>query len=1720
MHEPFSSSRKLAEWPHSIVVALVVALLAFAAHNLHAQAPLYRGYDYDSTFRMGAHKLFFPDSGQALHLEFTQTYTGPSSLHRYDPSRWAASGRARWADSLAYVFWRRVKNAAGFKAVFAPDWIPSLVDATKTSENQWWYEPELTHGYQFETRGATGHQESRIENYFVYPVTFPSDTAPKATIMVGRPAYTWQGLGYGGYYNYATSSTSPGWPGPPIGPLMEFSPTEFLPAEPTDYRPYFDLTVALNISTGSDDFRDLDTSSVLAFAVLYRRDTTGQTVPDPDHPGKRKPASCLCNYYVPFDTFNITKGVYLDTNQSRPIPGTIYREPRHMFKFPRWNKITGTDTLWCKDTMSYTFPEGADSGTSCWVSCNFQLIALKSAGKLPSTAVNLGKMPTESDCYYHIYTTQKVPITFLRARLQPHSYILLEQGRFDDSINAVVDRIYSNPTDTSSVSPLLMRTSITDEIWNPKYRPYMRIASKVQRRVLDNWSSAPLVNGIRRGLWSNPMGDIAPFRAFSGDLDSTDIKMVHMMAVQQYQLSGATPIKYANMDSMARAANDTYYKVNPASPDAIIRYRANGKVIPDNDHTTPVWRTDTARVRLIVGNSVPDHRWYTIEKQRYFGGKADEMLYAADIARKRFIAQGKGTYPVYYVAQVHGSFSASGGFTWRPPTPEEITAQAWLALATSMDGLVFSDFCSSAPDLGVMPWDMGYAPYKEFDTLSWHERKWGDTNVFPKMWLGFRSRFGAVRKATDEFAANVLPMYNKLVRDGKSIAANDTSTDASSARWTIRTYRSMPLLDTVRAEQASQFIPDSTGNGAFTPTATFDDRANTFVQATVYEPGWQLAAQRDSGVRYLLVLNRRTWPIDFGLYSDSTAKVLDTLARYDLPRGFTHDTVGLGNIDVRRPWVRLKNSAGTLYNAFVVERVGSSWRDTVPVGVDRPLQWLEPGWGAFYKVTPVRLGVSSLGTAYNNAVRSVTISDTVRRGQVVVYERDSIIYAQTMDSAGGWSKEFRISDTADAGASRQGWTVNPAVSTARNGTAWLFVWERINATTGQSTVRARYFPRFPHPDSLAVSTLLTFGSSRTVASPHRMTPAVTGVDSGFVVSWASATNGIESAALAAVATPGAGDISAVLRSKMGPPYVTNVDSLCLFPTLAYVRNLTAGTYQKVHLAWQQADVFGTQILYSPLRVRFPVGAAPQLTSGTLVPEKVTQGLNGCQFIHPSIAADSVRVGVAFQSLLSAYLATGRYAASGNVSVIVLRFRDSLGAKPAWKGWTYYWGNDSSWMEWPSVTQFPAGRIAEQVGANSAPQGALTWQRIRSAKGLYQQFLFRYGWPKMDTLPSGQYPTLTLVPFRQSAPFLESSSIFHRDKNPRSFNAAGPLAVGTRTYYDGMLINHPSQRHSLFLGAGATRQPVSLQTTLSKVIHLAGDLSCARPSFTAGMTIRGGGIGDIGRFPLDSITAVPDLPPSYFFGPIDGGGIDGATRIDTLFDGAKVTRTSAFYAGLAPVTIERRAYGSADLLAWLDSQPFDTAAGKPADIVAYMELVRTLDSAVIWRGDTVSARVVASGAWDDNVVIPVDTVAPLGTKVFIRQRLATTPGFESEADAGFWHQFDAADAGYLKTVHPTADRATPGEASAALRVAITPNPARSSAEVRVTVADGVQGFPAMLELGIYDVTGNLVEAIPATPVSRPGAYVLTVDVSGLTPGFYSVRARIGGHTTAVPLTVLR
>jgi hypothetical protein len=68
-----------------------------------------------------------------------------------------------------------------------------------------------------------------------------------------------------------------------------------------------------------------------------------------------------------------------------------------------------------------------------------------------------------------------------------------------------------------------------------------------------------------------------------------------------------------------------------------------------------------------------------------------------------------------------------------------------------------------------------------------------------------------------------------------------------------------------------------------------------------------------------------------------------------------HSSHGLGEIDRRRPVIVLKNSTGLPAGRFLIEKISGEgpWSATAGVGERIPLDWLDPGTGALYRLTPV-----------------------------------------------------------------------------------------------------------------------------------------------------------------------------------------------------------------------------------------------------------------------------------------------------------------------------------------------------------------------------------------------------------------------------------------------------------------------------------------------------------------------------------------------------------------------------------------------------------------------------------------------------------------------------------------------------------------------------------------------------------------------------------------------
>jgi hypothetical protein len=85
----------------------------------------------------------------------------------------------------------------------------------------------------------------------------------------------------------------------------------------------------------------------------------------------------------------------------------------------------------------------------------------------------------------------------------------------------------------------------------------------------------------------------------------------------------------------------------------------------------------------------------------------------------------------------------------------------------------------------------------------------------------------------------------------------------------------------------------------------------------------------------------------------------------------------------------------------------------------------------------------------------------------------------------------------------------------------------------------------------------------------------------------------------------------------------------------------------------------------------------------------------------------------------------------------------------------------------------------------------------------------------------------------------------------------------------------------------------------------------------------------------------------------------------------------------------------------------------------------------------------------------------------------------------------------------------------LSVEIIPNPLRSHGELRLHLSE-----PGMTTIGIYDMLGRLVRALPTFNASEQGEYVLPVDIGELRNGLYTVRAEQRRKIASSRFTVVR
>jgi hypothetical protein len=1640
------------------VPAVVLFLLICAAARAHAQGPAFV-YRYDSTFRFGAHLARHPEvEKDTLHFDFGSFYSEPflgmNTAVVRDTALWPFT-----ANPNSLYEWRVDKalydkvDTMGFDVTFAPSVLSALNESAYSIENFYGRITDTVSLSSFAVQMAYGDHDS-LKSSYVFGRTVPSGTPATDTLVAGQSRYTFRGM-------------------------KPSDSTLYLRAGLPNERRYFDLTYTIK----SDSLSDVDSTTVIAYGHLWIRDTTGQS----------GPGQCHCNFYTKVDSFPVTKAKYL---ASPIVDSSGYRDVTFTFDY-----LDHTDSIehW-KWAPQYNFGGGAATTDSsvCGDSCNHLLIRLRSEGKISSATEDIPTTVDGGDVWYDFYSTRQVPVTFLKGRIGPHLLSVLAADSLDTLIDAAVDAVYAD----SLLRRHLFRVGIQDEpVWE-RFVAYRLLDSRVQRRMGTHGTDGPI------GLWSNPYQDFATFRAVTGDFDSTQVKMIQQMAVQPYIINQQRlPVFYADPDRMhGSEALFHYYRVHDIG----------------------------GRPRIIAYNDTADYRAYDDSMLVIVDSKITSFVDAIQTSRHRFAQfPNARPYPVYPAVESHGYHNVDehGAETYRRiPTPEEITAQAWAALGLRPDGLMFSDFEWDHYNLGMVHKVTG-AHDSDYATMYDPSPAADSSTHYPPMWIGMKSRFDAVRSVTDEFQL-IKDTYTRLDYDPVFWL---TYRDTSGAR-------THAVLDTLFARRARLY--DTTAGGSFVDSSAVEPWSQTRLALSWFTPGPGLPAEAAQGVRYLMVTNLRCWPVDRTDYGDTTHAYGDPFGQQDF---------GFGAIDVRKPVVRFKNDLAALADSFRIERVGheGSWSRTVVASDTAQLDWLRPGQGMLFRITPVARGISPYGTAFNNAVHAENPStDTRQRDRFMVYERDSIVYLRTVDSTGTWSQEWRISDAADtvkskvAGVFRRAAdNFTPAMATMRDGSYAMIVWER-RAPDSTATVELCWLDSLPTRRGLPDTLRRRLTAPKNLGSYPSLLlgPSVVGLDSGFVAAWASPGNGIDVTAIAAIPSHGDpglddSDTAHAVHVKMASPMPDNaggttaIDSICQWPTLAYDRRwmhtcincsnvtisagLTPNPYVSftqaplapqvygdfnVHLAYQQGPVSGYvhHIMYNQLRATF--ASFPQIVPGPT--ERVSWGLAGCDFLHPSIAVDSARIGVAFQI-------DGREDRS-----IALRFRDTLTKTGNWvQPWstvTYRWGGSVRqklgygspiYYERPSLTEFPSA-LRSQLTTRA--EGGLVWQWTNAPGGRRnREVIYRYNWTQPDTsLPDGEFPSMMLVPMRSSALFT-ATGVFHRADTTQRRTLTRQLG-GTALFYSGYLENAPGSPVRFFQtppdGRGIYSNYKLLLTRYvtpwcEKPARLEHALSIVPES-------------DADGFPA-GVVGVPGLSPYFFDTPAAG-----LATVDSLGAIGKVARTGVFKTGIDPVTVRRIALGSDGLLEALNLAPVDSVTLDSADVTMFMEVVRAGDSVVIWRGDTLTARSLGSTGYDDAVSVPVDSVAAPGTDVFIRLNCTTTRGLEYGLEGGFEFLEDSSDVGFARRSRLTGSGGT-AEGVGRMSIEVIPNPVRATAELRLSVP-----VPGMLDLALFDMIGRNVMELDPVSIDRAGRFSTSIDVRSLANGMYTVYARVGDHVVTRQISIAR
>lgn len=1784
-------------------------------------------YTYRGDFIMGGHQVPYPERfGQDLHLVFSQIYgqspkemaelINDTNLHivwvKDSTHPWGGTwittdpiGTVSLADSVTHIVkaikYRYFKESLehGLKFVYHPTPYHTIEEASFASEH-YYLEPQPFQAFILldtietsppPTQPQPAWRASNLDTLaggFHWVYSLDTTSSDDTIRMAGRPDWIGEAfyISNGSYWLYDQAHRIS---------YDEFGVkrTSFDSAARSalyDKRKWLSMGFAIKADVEALSDELMPGSTVIAYVDLFIRDTLAQD-------------SCRCNTMRRWKRVSITKQMFMGRYDFTLTSDTRYVAHKDEFKEEQDQWYYDVDTLlnfsdiW--DMATASIPDGESERCfydtvglvvdttclDCNVWCDAMVAERQSLGSsnplyLPPASHNATVSADKGQFTFKFYSTGVVPISFLRSRFATNHFVELREGVYDSLIAEEIENIYAD----SLIDSLTYRVGLGDEIQNRSQRGWGILSSKFQQAMDEH----PIASSRPKGIWVNPAHNFDGFRLFTGDYDSVSYKQVQMAARQRYLFGGGDiyPITYANPDSLSQKALEMMFRIQDQDYIETATGPTNG---------------DTIRRRHIAASNESDYEFYTKEIQRKLGEFADYRNFDGnsptttnsqgslipstsrliDVFRVRYRSRFPSIplTPILAVIQTHGYFGDDpvyqGTGSEGLPTAEVIIAQAWSTMNCGVNGLVFGDqnYDGGTVGLGSTWIDSSLRSTMEYGMLR-HSNPNENSNNDPtkrvdSMWLGLKSNNAAMLEVTNDL------YYIDSVIGWKNIIEKRFQISPQDER---QSFVEIPMIVGLKTEKAKRhdFSLGGGGSWTFQGSDTLDEMEKTYMETTIFEP--DPSANYKKGERFLLLTNRRTWPIDTLEYSQQTIDLFDSLHPW-----CTSNPLGLGAIDVRRPHLVFENSTDFLADSLLIERISltSQWSTRVAFADTVELEWMLPGRGHLYKITPISSDISDHGTAYNNAVHSENPSTPDRAiDRLVVYERDSVIYFRSVDENGTWSVEAMMSnpnDTIlDSLQHRTASNFFPALAVSREGSnITRFVWERDSAGY-RSVVTARPLagPIYRSTvDSIVAGQIAISRFQVSVADslvgPPALTPSIVAIHepnihdtlkAGFLISWADHDVGINTVGMRARLNNPVFDTVGIY--KLSASWMTN--KIGQYPTLATAQRrnrinvaegIATGTdfpddttiaipssyaaYPQAvwrvamiaHLAWQQgdgSDGLYEQILYNRLGFALPANDSlqPSLWVDSAA-EHVNQRIPACSFEHPSIAADTVRIGVAFEILES----------NGTRRSIGLRFRDTIGldtlAKRAYKSWetyVYRWGGPltqrttrgflASDYQRPSLTHFPSVSRSELT---AQPEGGLVWYwNDDTTNRAFPQFLYRYGWFEPREIGDGKHPSLTLVPLIQSTPFA-STSVLHRGDD--SSRVSGINDEGTSVwYYQGRLINTPGNPMPALFGGIPETGRIYSNLHLGYKTTGMGDIYCSLvelpPDFIGGLKFDHGTTPhppDDKHVPGDPsvIGPTPGLPPTFFVAPEDG-----STIVDSLPDTRDIVRTGLFVAGDDIVKVKRLFAVSDSITTWLNSFAWDTVRNTAPDIWATVELIQNDDQSVLWRSDTISARgldTLSGNALDDELSIPVNTAADSGKVVYARVNTFASYDVSFDISSGFtFYTKDAIPFVVPKRAVPEEELESTGGEATSLSLTAIPNPAKDRMELRIWTAEGGREIPVR----IYRTSGEFIGELPTIDAKLDGSYAIEVDLGDVPPGTYLIRAESGRSVATETVTVVR